>query len=252
MAKKVTPAVVTVAFHDTLENNHHRLTVLTLNHLRQSLERLHKIVPVDNGSPDTRTWRQIYQVFPHAVRIPERIRHDRAINTGWREFEKQLLRGSMVAVNFDSGTQVVSMSSNHWLRDAQRLMRSSQRDVGIISLRHKIKDYDGSGWILRDMNWWFESNHIESGVQIRSTKGFKAIGYTHQPYGHHWDAFRIKQAGLTLAVLMSHEACPILGGIDMPGTETGSKRKLARLQQETLDDERSLFHTYDGYEGEEW
>lgn len=193
-------AIISVTFCDTRENMRAGATILCLTRLMRQVKPPHVIAAVDNGSTDLTAWTWV-QSWPRLEghRIEEPMSIAQGVNTGWRPYEDELMRGDAVAIKFDSDMIV---TSDDWVDVLLGILESDVGEIGLIGPYIEIlgppQGEDRNGWVLTPF--------LHGAVAARSPAAFRAIGYCKQPHGRwgwgdHWDVYRVHVAGLKCATV---------------------------------------------------
>ena len=174
-------------------------TITALNHLRKVREQGHIVAPIDNGSTDTRARDWAVHEFGGVPRIT-RASIAEAVNHVWYTYEKYLNAGEMIAIKHDADI----ITRGDWVNDILALFRM-EPDVYLAGPMFARQKYEGD-WVIEQHPTWFETKFVYGGVQARSPRCWRAIGYARQPYGFwgwsdHYDAWRVKHLGKKLAVV---------------------------------------------------
>jgi hypothetical protein len=243
--------VVAVPFFDSKENRrHYRATYPTLNILKDVLDPRHIIFPVDNGSTDDRTWQWLNDTrpFEHFTRIDEPQSIAYGVNAAWHPFHDDLMAGSILALKYDSDIWI-----NPSIHDAiEMLAKLDEIDpsVGLAGIAYNTHDYsDKNPADVRKKYFYYR--FIYGAVSLRTSAGFRAIGYCKNPHGRWgyqdlWDSFRTSKAGLKKAVLRGYAFRQITGTGSLLAHEKdeikdAGHKALIQLQREVNKGKRPIF-----------
>jgi len=243
-------AVIAVPFFDTPENDRAGSTRRTFATLRGQVERPHLIIGVDNGSTDKSALRDVAELADSMVILGEPHSIAYGVNTAWKLYEDELLRGESVAVKHDSD---LNIKQNDWL---SRMMDLANEISGLIGPRHARIDYSTWGELRKDNGHWWESNFVHGGVTMRTPECFRAIGYTWQPYGRwgwqdNFDCRRIREnTDLKIAIFKdlvfeSHVGHSALPRDEKKAIQDRGRQNLVKRLREIASGEHPLYQDFE-------
>jgi len=271
--------VVAVPFFNTAENRRHHCVKRVLETLRKQVRPPHVIVPVDNGSTDTRCWEWLRCTNGfYALRIPEPMSISRGVNTGWRPWEDDMLNEKAVGIKFDSDM----IAAAGWLEKLLAAIKLNNTEmwngkvlgqVGLRVARHPDPPPDdaprGPGGIV-------EVPFVHGACVARTPIAFAAIGYEWHPfyekflpahadmslpwgrwgYGDHWTQQRLRAACFYSAILPDVRVTGIFGDGSISRRDKAKILGVAQLSRDEavrqLDAGEIGYHQeFDGYENPE-
>ena len=177
--------IIAVPFFNTEENRRHFCVKRVLERLREQVGLSHCVVPVDNGSTDTRCWEWLQEeegFYP--MRTPEPASISQGVNAGWRPWHDEMVRGEAIGVKFDSDMMaddgwVDAMVNAIMVNDTETWDGQVLGLVGLHVQRHPDpppKDAPrGPGGVIK-------VPFLHGACMARTPIAFSAIGYEKHPF----------------------------------------------------------------------